>query len=120
MTSTELEFLTGVARDHGPTLDDETVSLMLDYFWQVHQTRPYLAHTLKLSTRIGELVGVQKEINVELMSYVEDRVIPEALESYGQVKQTELDLNAKSVQRQARRGFNSQRSPEPKKTKNAR
>ena len=79
MTTCELEFLTGVAKRHCAMLDEETVSLMLKYFWQIYQSRPFLAHATKLADCISELVTVHKETSVEVMQFIEDTMIQEAL-----------------------------------------
>ena len=88
MTSCELEFLTNIASQHGPHLDDETVSLMLEYFFRVHQKRPYLSHALKLDQHISDLISVHKGTRVGLMAFVEETVIPETLQHYTEIKQT--------------------------------
>ena len=120
MTTCELEFLTNIIKDHCAMLDEGTVSLLLQYFWRIHRTRPYLAHALKLSTHISELVNVHKETSVEIMQQVEETVIPEALEHYSQIKKSEVELsNAKNTPSQ--RKSLSKRVPDlSKRTQNAR
>ena len=92
MTTCELEFLTGIVEDHGQMLDDETVLLMLEYFWKVHQTRPYLTYALKLSHHIGELVADHKETSVEITQYIEENLIPETLATYISMKRKDVEI----------------------------
>ena len=44
MTTIELEFLTEVVREHIAVLQENTSTLLLQYFFGVLLSRPYLAH----------------------------------------------------------------------------
>ena len=57
MTTCEMEFLTDMMRSHGKVLRESTVTLMLEFFYSVHQTRPYLTHTMKLIEFMSEIVA---------------------------------------------------------------
>ena len=71
MTTTELEFLTELIRNHGPSLEEDTVALLIEYFHEVLKMRPYLTHTMKLVNLLCEMISENKERSVAIMSYVQ-------------------------------------------------
>ena len=93
MTTCELEFLTGVCRDHAKTLDEQTIVKLLEYFHKVQQKRPYLGHALKLGSHICDLVKQFVEAS-EVTRYVEKTIVPVVLSAYQALKTEELEQAA--------------------------
>ena len=79
MTTCELDFLTTVVSDHAKLLEEDTVMLILEYFHEVFQRRPYLAHSMKLGKYIGELVNEHKERSTIILRFVEQTIVPQTL-----------------------------------------
>ena len=89
MTTCEMEFLTDVMRKHGSLLPEDTSILMLEYFYTVYQSRPYLSHVMKLSEHIGEIVRDNKERSMGMLRFVEQTIVPQSLNTFLAIKNEE-------------------------------
>ena len=89
MTTCELEFLTSVIRDHGSTLHEDTSILMLEYFFAVYQSRPYLSHVMGLCEQMGRIVRDNKERSMGMLRLVEQKIVPQCLSTFLGLKNEE-------------------------------
>ena len=96
MTTTELEFLTELIRTHGPSLEEDTVALFIEYFHEVLKMRPYLTHTMKLVNLLSEMISENKERSVAIMGYVQQTLVPSVLTELLNIKKEEIELALKS------------------------
>ena len=85
----ELEFLMDVTKDQVKVLPEETVHLLLEYLHSCGVKSSGLAHQLKLSDLIGQLVQEHKE-SVSIVRLVEQRIAPALLDSFINIKRDEI------------------------------
>ena len=76
-------------------LQEDTALLLLEYFHGVFQTRPYLTHSMKLFDHMGSLVNEHKERSMGIMRFVEQSILPSALNQLIDIKKDEI---ARAVQ----------------------
>ena len=69
-TTTEIEFLKQVFKNHGSTLDENTTQALLEFFLHVYIHHPYVGHVMGLSDQIASIVETNKEVSLEICSYV--------------------------------------------------
>ena len=85
----ELEFLIDIAKDHVRVLPEQTVHLLIEYLHSCEFQAPSLAHQLKISDLIGELVREHKE-SVIIVRLVEQQIVPHLLQSFNNIKRDEI------------------------------
>ena len=74
-------------------MKEQTIIKLLEYFHKVQQKRPYLGHTLKLGSRISDLVKQFVEAS-GVIRYVEKTIVPVILSAHQALKTEELERAA--------------------------
>ena len=68
-TTTEIEFLKQVFKNHGSTLDENTTQSLLEFFVHVYINHPYVGYVMGLCEQIKSIVETNKEVSTQICSY---------------------------------------------------
>ena len=69
-TTTEIEFLKQVFKNHGSTLDENTTQALLEFFVHLYQHFPYVGSVMGICEQITKIVETNKEVSLQICSYV--------------------------------------------------